>query len=62
MWGGHGVRCGKLDSCPGPDIWINVGEWAATQFHLIAQTPLPNFQNNGISAAQRDRTFDQHIL
>jgi len=57
-----GVRCGKLDSCPGPDIWINVGEWAATQFHLIAQTPLPNFQNNGISAAQRDRTFDQHIL
>jgi hypothetical protein len=56
-----GVRCGKIDSCPGPDIWINVGEWAATHHHLITDTPLPSFQNNGISDAQRNQTFNQHI-
>jgi len=56
-----GVRCGKLDSCPGPDIWINVGEWAATHHHLTTDTPLPNFQNNGISDAQRNPSFDQRL-
>lgn len=56
-----GVRCGKLDSCPGPDVWINVGDWAARRFRLITETPLPNYQNNGISEAQRDREFDQRI-
>ena len=59
--GTTGVRCGKLDSCPGPDVWINVGLWAARRWQLTFETPLPVYQNNGISAAQLDRRFDQEV-
>lgn len=59
--GSTGVRCGKLDSCPGPDVWVNIGEWAARRWALTTDPPLASYQNNGISAAQRDSRFDQHI-
>jgi hypothetical protein len=59
--GTTGVRCGKLNSCPGPDVWVNIGEWAARRWGLVTDTPLPSYQNNGITAAQRDSQFDQHI-
>jgi hypothetical protein len=50
----------KRDSCPGPDVWMNVGEWAARTLHLSTDTTL--FRNNhGISPAQRNPAYDQHV-
>ncbi len=61
--GDTGVRCGKLNSCPGPDIWVNIGMWAANPAGLNLQSdpPLPYYQNNGISRRQQDLSYDQHI-
>ncbi len=59
--GATGNRCDKHDTCPGPDVWVNVGEWAVRSLGLTADTTLPYYQNNGISDAQRDRSFDQDL-
>jgi hypothetical protein len=36
--------CGSLGSCPGPDIWINVGQWACAPrpdgLGLVSDPPL----------------------
>lgn len=33
----HGlIRRGKYDTDPGPDIWVNVGEWAVRTLHMVA--------------------------
>lgn len=62
--GSTGNECDKFDICPGPDVWINVGEWAThpSTLNLIAETPISYYQNNGISRRQRDSSFDQHIF
>lgn len=57
----HG-RCGKLHTCPGPDIWVNVGQWAVQRFHLECNRPLSGYQNNGISNRQRNTEFAQQNI
>ncbi|MCA8907605.1 MAG: N-acetylmuramoyl-L-alanine amidase [Rhodospirillaceae bacterium] len=58
--GDTGVPCGKLDSCPGPDIWVNVGAWAVRELHLLT-TPVGRFQNNGISELMANRAYTQDL-
>ncbi len=55
--------CGKLVSCPGSDIWVNVGRWASAAggLGLISATPLPPYQNNGIVPALDNSAYDQGI-
>lgn len=50
--GGTANTCNKIGSCPGPDIWLNVGEWAANQLSLTCNTTHSRLQNNGISRRQ----------
>ena len=59
--GTTGVTCGKFDSCPGPDIWVNVGRWAV-RFGLLLSTPSGRLQNNGISHRMDNTRYDQHII
>ncbi len=51
--------CGKLDSCPGPDIWVNVGEWAEIVCGLITDPSLRYYTNNGISRRQSNNAYYQ---
>lgn len=52
---------GKLHSCPGPDIWMNVGEWAVRHLALDCERPSAYYPNNGISDRQRNAAYDQHV-
>jgi hypothetical protein len=52
---------GKRNTCPGPDIWMNVGEWATGRFHWISDRVLPGYTNLGISEHQRNPAYDQSI-
>ena len=52
---------GKRDSCPGPDVWMNVGEWAVQEFGLTSDTTFSSYSNHGISPAQRNSAYDRHI-
>ena len=56
-------RHGKLHSCPGPDIWVTVGEWAVRELRLTA-TPV----NRGlyrhdwtVTDRQNNPAYDQGI-
>lgn len=55
--------CSKLMSCPGPDIWVNVGRWASGPggLGLVSATPLAPYQNNGIVPGMDNDAYDQHI-
>ena len=57
--------CDKIISCPGPDIWVNVGQWACQPrpvgLGLISATPLAPYQNNGIQPALANPDYDQRI-
>jgi hypothetical protein len=54
----HGV---KWDSCSGPDIWVNVGEWAASSLGL-STTPAPRtYQDHGISPRQSNQAWRQDV-
>lgn len=44
----------KRDTCPGPDIWVNVGEWALTHLGLSAAG-----RGGEISAQQRNFGYYQ---
>ena len=61
-------RCDKLGSCPGPDIWMNIGTWAVEQLELICTQTRPELQNNGIARSQtrismlREFTADEILL
>ena len=55
------VGSGKLNSCPGPDIWVNIGEWAVATLGLTADRPFPGYANRGITPAQRNPRYDQGI-
>ena len=50
---------GKLDTCPGPDVWVNVGEWAVRELGLSCEPPNPAYYRHNwrISRVQRDRAF-----
>ncbi len=65
----------KLHSCSGPDVWVNVGEWAAMPgaalgrggparggLNLVCDSTLPGYQNNTISARQRNLAYDQRVV
>jgi len=58
--GGRG-RGGKFDSCPGPDVWVNVGEWAVEHVHLIADEVDSYYPNHGISELQRNPAYRQNV-
>ncbi len=52
----------KWTSCPGPDIWVNVGEWAARNLRVQCDDPgSAGYQNNTISPAQSNEAYDQGI-
>ena len=50
---------GKLHSCPGPDVWMNVGEWAVSA--LNCEQPNAYYPNNGISDRQRNPAYIQRV-
>lgn len=58
--GGRG-NGGKFDSCPGPDIWVNVGEWAVRQVRLVADETDPYYPNHGISERQSNPAYRQTV-
>ncbi|MEO0830609.1 MAG: N-acetylmuramoyl-L-alanine amidase [Pseudomonadota bacterium] len=49
--------CSKLYSCPGPDIWVNVGAWAVEHLGLVCDTTLEGYQNNGIHPRQSNAAY-----
>jgi hypothetical protein len=52
----------KFHSCSGPDIWVNVGMWAADTLGL-STTPAPaTYQDHGISPLQANPAWRQDIL
>lgn len=56
--------CGKFHSCPGPDIWVNVGIWATKSegdggLGLDCDNPVYPYRNNTISSAQLDPSFER---
>lgn len=53
---------GKRDSCPGPDIWMNIGEWAVQEFGLTCDSTFTSYDNYRISPAQRNSAYDRHIV
>jgi hypothetical protein len=57
---GHENPCDKLASCPGPDIWVNVGQWACQTLSLSSSPQAPH-QDNGIHAAQANAAYDQGV-
>ncbi len=52
---------GKHDSCPGPDVWVNVGQWAVANLGLVSDRPHHSYPNHGISPAQTNPNYDQHV-
>lgn len=52
---------GKLHSCCGPDIWMNIGEWAVRRLGWICDTPVASYPNHGISPRQRNTAYDRQI-
>ncbi|TYB89737.1 N-acetylmuramoyl-L-alanine amidase [Oceaniovalibus sp. ACAM 378] len=55
--------CGSLDNCPGPDIWVNIGQWCSDIFHLTCDTPLPGlgFPQRGIESTQSNPAYDLQV-
>jgi|WetSurSiteA1Bulk_404760.scaffolds.fasta_scaffold53181_1 hypothetical protein len=58
--GSTGVRCGKVDSDPGPEIWLAVGDWAHENLGLVCDQT-SGYQNNGISDRQRDNSYRREL-
>lgn len=52
---------GKRDSCPGPDIWVNVGQWAVENLGFNCDEPHRYYSNRGISEAQSFSTYQQDV-
>lgn len=52
---------GKLHSCCGPDIWMNVGEWAVRRLGWTCNTPVGTYPNHGISPRQRNAAYDRQL-
>jgi N-acetylmuramoyl-L-alanine amidase len=62
---GSANPCSKLVSCPGPDIWVNVGAWACEAspvgLGLISASPPPGYQNNGIQPELANAAYEQDV-
>ena len=43
---------GKFHSCPGPDVWVNVGQWAVNNLGLISDPTDRGYPNHRISSRQ----------
>lgn len=52
---------GKRDSCPGPDVWVNVGEWAVRELGLISEPPLRHRPPRPISRLMRNQAYLQQL-
>lgn len=52
---------GKLHSCPGPDIWVNVGEWAVRRLDLTASPVNTGLYRNDwtVTDRQSNPAYDQ---
>ncbi len=61
--GVHGGRGngGKFDICSGPDVWVNVGQWAVENLQLTCETTDQGYPNHGISEVQTDSAYRQDI-
>jgi len=57
----QGDSSSKLHSCCGPDVWINVGEWAVRTLEWECNTPMAPYANRGISDRQRNPAYNQRI-
>jgi N-acetylmuramoyl-L-alanine amidase len=54
-------RSGKLHSCPGPDVWVNVGEWAVEYLSMTSREPDRGYPNHGISRRQSNPAYRQSV-
>ena len=52
---------GKYDSCSGPDVWVNVGEWAVANLGLTAASTDQGYPNHGISERQSNPDYRQEL-
>lgn len=51
----------KYHSCCGPDVWVNVGAWAASNLGLLTADTAPGYPNHGISAHQSNEAWRQEV-
>ncbi|RYH10363.1 peptidoglycan recognition family protein [Tropicimonas sp. IMCC6043] len=55
-------RRGKAQSCPGPDIWVNVGLWCTANLGLSAAADTSLYPNaTDVDPAQTNARWDQHV-
>ncbi len=47
----------KYDSCSGPEVWVNVGEWAVQSMGLVSDPPAAPYHNHGISPRQSNQAY-----
>jgi N-acetylmuramoyl-L-alanine amidase len=48
----------KYDSCCGPDVWVNIGQWAVDNLSLRCDAPL-GYPDHGISPKQTNVAYRQ---
>lgn len=53
----HGT---KWDSCCGPDVWVNIGQWAVDRLQLDCDSTL-GYPNHGISPRQTNQAYRQAL-
>ncbi len=58
--GGRG-NGGKFDICSGPDVWVNVGEWAVNTLGLTCETTDSGYPNHTISELQSNPAYRQTV-
>jgi hypothetical protein len=51
----------KYHSCSGPDIWVNVGEWALRTFGLSGSPAAGTYQDHGVSPRQSNPAYRQEV-
>ena len=55
-------RHNKLNSCPGPDIWVNVGEWAVRELGLSATVNRGLYRRDWtVTDRQNNPEYDQGV-
>lgn len=50
----------KYDSCCGPDVWVNIGQWAVDNLSLGCETTL-GYENHGVSPKQANLAYRQAL-